>query len=325
MQFGKSVAVACSSFAVTNVDDLFVLVTFFAEATSSTTMTPFKIAIGQYIGFTLITVISLIGFAVAQAIPSEPIGFLGLVPILLGIWRGLDIFIMKQEEGQGEAEGEGSRAAAAKSIFKVSSITVMNGGDNIGTYIPLFSQTEGAETAIYIVIYYILLGVLLFLAFMILKQKQILRMAERYMDKLIPLLYIGLGAYILVKSSCYPWSIRHIDALASLNPGKVIMAVVTTGFLLNCIIGMAWVKLRKRAAQSAPDPDIALEEGSAPNTTSRTDPTSSTKLPRSNGEGKVPDGIAEGSPIDTAHEVVAANSNDQESAKDAVIKKSSLP
>ena len=54
-----------------------------------------------------------------------------------------------------------------KVIFKVSSITIMNGGDNIGTYIPLFSQVKRAEIAIYVVTYYILLGVWCFAAWMV--------------------------------------------------------------------------------------------------------------------------------------------------------------
>ena len=84
MQFGKSVGIACSSFAITNIDDMFVLVTFFAEASTNTSLTPLKITLGQYIRFTVIVVLSMIGFGVSLVPPSEPIGFLGLLPIVLG-------------------------------------------------------------------------------------------------------------------------------------------------------------------------------------------------------------------------------------------------
>lgn len=85
MQFGKAIGVACSTFAVTHIDDIFVLVTFFAKAATSNVMTPLKITIGQYVGFTVIMTISMIGFAVALVLPSEPIGFLGLLLLLLGV------------------------------------------------------------------------------------------------------------------------------------------------------------------------------------------------------------------------------------------------
>ncbi|CZR50193.1 uncharacterized protein PAC_00065 [Phialocephala subalpina] len=271
MQFGKSIGIACSTFAITNIDDMFVLVTFFAEAATSKTVTPLKITLGQYIGFTIIVVISMIGFGVSLVLPSEPIGFLGLLPILLGIWKLLDLLFPAPE---GEEDNEKSKLAGMKSILKVSVITLMNGGDNIGTYIPLFSQAKGAEIAVYVVVYYILLGVWCLVAFLIMRQKHVLLLVERYMQWAIPILYMGLGVYIIVKSACYPWSIEHINDKVSSHPGKTIMSVVTTALLLLCTSAMLWLKLRKKEPQpvsgvspslnenalppSAPDDDISL-------------------------------------------------------------------
>lgn len=253
MQFGKSIGTACSSFAITNIDDMFVLATFFAEASTSRVTTPLKITIGQYVGFTVIIVVSMIGFGVSLVLPSEPIGFLGLLPMLLGIWKLFDLIFPTQTEETEEEEK--SRLSGAKSILKVSIITVMNGGDNIGTYIPLFSQAKGAEIAVYVVTYYILLGVWCLIAFLVMKQKHIVRLAQKYADIVVPFLYVGLGVYVVVKSSCYPWSIERIDISASALPGRTVMALVTTFVLLICIIGMLWLKLRKGAAPAQPAPN----------------------------------------------------------------------
>jgi cadmium resistance protein CadD (predicted permease) len=258
MQFGKSIGTACSSFAITNIDDMFVLVTFFAEAAASRTTTPLKITIGQYLGFTIIVIISMIGFGVSLALPSEPIGFLGLLPILLGIWKLFEILFPGEEE---EEEGN-SRIADLKSILKVASITVMNGGDNIGTYVPLFSQAKGTEIAVYVVVYYILLGIWCLAAWLLMGQRHVLRLVEKYMQWVIPFLYIGLGIYITVKSDAYPWSIEKIDNSFYANPGKVIMGVLTAFLLLSCIGVMLWMRLRKRAQTSTPDTEVALEENS---------------------------------------------------------------
>lgn len=86
----------------------------------------------------------------------------------------------------------------------------MNGGDNIGTYIPLFSQAKGAEIAVYVVVYYILLGAWCLVAFLVMKQKHIRNVAQRYARVVVLFLYVGLGVYIIVKSSCYAWSIQRI-------------------------------------------------------------------------------------------------------------------
>ncbi|KAF3318395.1 hypothetical protein TWF173_007807 [Orbilia oligospora] len=260
MQFGKVLGTACSTFAITNIDDLFVLATFFTESSVNKNLTPLKIAIGQYVGFSVIIVISMIGFAVAQAIPSEPIGFLGLLPILLGVWKLLGLIFPSDLEGE-EEQTENVKTAGMKCIFKVASITVMNGGDNIGTYVPLFSQAEGAEIAVYVVTYYILLGIWCLIAFLIIKQRHILLIAQKYAGVVVPLLYIGLGIFIVIKSHCYPWSIRNINEGFLGNPGKAILATMTAFLLSSCITTMLWIRLRKRSAgrRTMADTDTELQ------------------------------------------------------------------
>ena len=249
MHFGSAVATGCSTFAITNIDDLFVLVTFFAESSTNKNITPLKITIGQYVGFTIITVISMIGYGVAVVLPSEPIGFLGLLPILLGVWKLINLLLPDQ------GEDDDTSFVGAKSVFKVAAITVMNGGDNIGTYIPLFSQAEGATIAVYVVVYYVLLSLWCLSAFLLIKQKHVLRIAQNYACMAVPFLYIGLGIYIIDKSDCYPWTIERIDDSVSTRPGKIIMGVVTAVLLLACIGSMAWFGWRKTRAQAKPNED----------------------------------------------------------------------
>lgn len=249
MQFGRVIGTACSSFAITNIDDIFVLVTFFAEASTKKTTTPAKIILGQYFGFTVIIIISMIGFGASLVLPSEPIGFLGLLPILLGIWNLTKLLLPRVEREIAEDDMAAvSKLAGMRSILKVAAITLMNGGDNIGTYIPLFSQANGAEIAVYVIVFYTMLGIWCVVAFAVMRQKHILLVAEKYARIFIPFLYVGLGIFIVVKSSCYPWSIEHINKSTSARPGRTILAVVTTGLLLLCIGAMLWLLRRRRCA-----------------------------------------------------------------------------
>lgn len=265
MEFGKAVGTACGTFAITNIDAMFVLAVFFAEAATNASTTPLKITIGQYLGFSVIVLVSMIGFGVALVLPAEPIGFLGLLPILLGIWKGLHLVFPSNEEtqhrhtGDRRVEGEGGlqrqgrwarfRSGGMRSIFKIAIVTIMNGGDNIGTYIPLFSQAKGAEIAVYVVVYYILLGIWILVAWLIMKQKHILRLAKKQARVVLPFLYVGLGTYIVLKSKCYPWAIEKIDKTVVANHGRVSMAVSTAVVMLTCIAAMLWFHWRKRAAQ----------------------------------------------------------------------------
>jgi len=255
MQFGATLGTACSTFAITNIDDLFVLATFFAEAASSptTSLSPLKITLGQYLGFTVIVLISMIGYGLSFALSSEPIGFLGLLPILLGVWKLLDLlFDDDGEEEEGKLRG-------LKSILKVASITLMNGGDNIGTYIPLFSQARGEEIAVYVVVYYILLGIWCFVAWLIMGQKHVLRLVEKYMAWVIPFLYVGLGIYITVKSRAFPWAVEKIDNRFLGNPGKTILGLVTAGTLALGIGCMVWLKMRKRARKARETREVEMQ------------------------------------------------------------------
>ncbi|KHN99808.1 Cadmium resistance transporter [Metarhizium album ARSEF 1941] len=259
MRFGKAIGTACSSFAITNIDDIFVLVTFMAEASTTKTLTPLKVALGQYLGFTVIVAVSMVGFGVSLVLPSQPIGFLGLFPILLGLWSITGLFFPRQEQ---DPDDDASRLAGARSVVKVALVTVVNGGDNISTYVPLFSQTRGAEVAVYVLVYYVLVGAWCLVAFLVMRQRHVLAVAEKYARYAVPVLYVGLGIYIAVKSDCYPWTVRRIDARSEGHPGRVVVAVVTTGLLLVCVAGMLWARMRKerRPSVATAEPGAVLDE-----------------------------------------------------------------
>lgn len=249
MPNGNTLLTACSTFAITNIDNLFILVTFFAEATTGKTLTPLTIVAGQYVGFSIVLAVSMIGFGIAVVLPTEPIGFLGLLPILLGFWALLDL-LLRAEEGEDEVEvGVGGWRA----ISKVAAVTVVNGGDNMGTYIPLFAQASKGDIAIYLIAYYVLLGVWCLVARLVMQQKDILRLAEKYANFVVPVLYMGLGVLIMVKSKCYPWLGGRIDAETEVS-GLVVLASTTTAFLVLCAGGTVLFKLwqRRRSEKSMP-------------------------------------------------------------------------
>lgn len=249
MPNGNALLTACSTFAITNIDDLFILVTFFAEATTGKTLTPLTIVAGQYVGFSILLAISMIGFGIAVVLPTEPIGFLGLLPVLLGFWALLDLLLRTEEEEDEVEVGVGGWRA----ISKVAAVTVVNGGDNMGTYIPLFAQASKGDIAIYLVAYYVLLGVWCLVAWLVMQQKDVLRLAEKYASFVVPVLYMGLGVLIMVKSKCYPWLGGRIDAETEAS-GLAVLTLTTAAFLVLCTGGMVLFKLwqRRRSGKSMP-------------------------------------------------------------------------
>jgi cadmium resistance protein CadD (predicted permease) len=111
------------SYAATNIDDMFVLTLFFSQ-----TPRKWRVVLGQYLGFTPLLVISLVGFFGGRVLPHEWVRFFGLAPIAIGVKK----FLVK-------SDGHLKRRDAG--ILDVAFVTFAN-GDNIGIYGPLFAVSD---------------------------------------------------------------------------------------------------------------------------------------------------------------------------------------
>ena len=75
---------AIGLFAATNIDDIVVLTVLFL-ASSRGKPRPWQIVAGQYLGFITLVVISVIAALGLTIVPDEWVGFLGLIPLGIGI------------------------------------------------------------------------------------------------------------------------------------------------------------------------------------------------------------------------------------------------
>ena len=81
MEAAPTVGVAVALFAATNVDDLFLLVAFFADPRRR----PGAIVAGQSLGIAVLVAASLAASLVSRVLPAPWVGLLGLVPLARGI------------------------------------------------------------------------------------------------------------------------------------------------------------------------------------------------------------------------------------------------
>lgn len=136
-----AVAMGVLVFAATNVDDILLLALFFADRT----VRPAAVVVGQFVGIGLLTAVSGGAALLAVSAPGEWIALLGLVPLFLGIrgmytlWRSPQQF-ETEEAGDGVTENRDAARAPHTQWISVALVTVANGGDNLGAYIPLFSR-----------------------------------------------------------------------------------------------------------------------------------------------------------------------------------------
>ncbi|MGX6466917.1 CadD family cadmium resistance transporter [Leuconostoc falkenbergense] len=196
---------ALGSFIVTNIDDIFVLMLLFSQASSQAKASngrtvkgnriyPKDIVIGQYLGFALLVLISLLATFGVTLIPDQWVGLLGLIPIYLGV----KLFI------KGEDEDEGAILSSLNKFNKfylsVAFITFANGGDNIGIYVPFFSTLNNNQLVITVVTFFIMVAVWCLIGYRLARVRYVSETLEKYGRWVIPIVFIGLGFYIMAKN-----------------------------------------------------------------------------------------------------------------------------
>jgi cadmium resistance protein CadD (predicted permease) len=185
VNFFSLALLSTSAFVSTNIDDLFLLVGFFSDRSFSRGL----IFAGQILGMAIIVAISLVAAsAAALAISPAHVSLLGVAPIVIGIGKLLRLG--KEEEGQPTAVG----------ILQVATVTVVNGGDNIAAYTPIFATQGSREMSATLAIFGVLTLVWCFAALGLVRHTAVGKPLRRYGHVLLPFILIGLGGLILYRS-----------------------------------------------------------------------------------------------------------------------------
>jgi cadmium resistance protein CadD (predicted permease) len=182
-------------FASTNVDDMFVLVGFFADPK----FRPREIVIGQYAGITALVGMSVVGSLLALVISRPYIGLFGIVAIGLGLKKLFDLYRDRDdlpEEPNGPS-GRHTRTAT------VALVTLANGADNIGIYMPAFAVRSGYEIATVAVVFGLMTGLWCFLAHRLVQHPRYGAPIRRYGRRVAPPVLIGIGVLIMYQAGSF--------------------------------------------------------------------------------------------------------------------------
>lgn len=192
------------AFTSTNIDDIFILLVLFSQARTEvikkegrtvrgkTKMKKLYIVIGQYFGFSFIIFLSIIGSLSAFFMPVSWIGLLGFVPIYMGVKGILSIRSYKSNEVTDNA---------SISIFKVASITLANGADNISIYIPMFASQNLNANIVTFVTFYCMIAIWCFISYKLIRAPILAKVLERNCHTIVSIVLIGLGMFILFRSN----------------------------------------------------------------------------------------------------------------------------
>ncbi len=189
-----------TAFIATNLDDLVILTLLFSQVNA--TFRRRHIVIGQYLGFCTLIVASLVGFLGGLILPSDWIGLLGLVPITIG----LNSLLNPESDTSAEIETKFSHSSAFASflspqVSSVAAITIANGSDNVGIYMPLFANSTFSELLVIVAVFLLLVGVWCYLTYKLTCQREIANLLKCYGSNFVPFVLIGLGVFIILDSA----------------------------------------------------------------------------------------------------------------------------
>ena len=181
----EHVTIGAVAFAVTDIDDLVLLVLWFSQPGRRVR----SIVLGQYLGIGTLVAVSLVAGLLALAVPVQWLAWLGLLPIVLGVR------LLLTGDGGDDEEAD----ATAASPVAVAAITIANGGDNLGVYIPLFAS-QPAATVTYVLIFAVGTAVWCGLGYALVSHPVAAHTLERWGHRILPWALIAIGAHILLGS-----------------------------------------------------------------------------------------------------------------------------
>jgi cadmium resistance protein CadD (predicted permease) len=184
---------AILAFASTNLDDLFILTLFFGDKSRTSR----DIVIGQLLGIGTLIALSLAGSMLGSIFDPRYIGLLGLFPLYLGVKGMLSLWCPAINDDS-ESNPDLSQK---KSLFAVAGVTIANGGDNIGIYVPLFATLSWPDKISTVVVFMLMTLVWCAAARYLAKHPWLEKPISRYGHWITPLVLMLLGIFILKESN----------------------------------------------------------------------------------------------------------------------------
>jgi cadmium resistance protein CadD (predicted permease) len=188
-----AIALGVALFVATNLDDIFILLVFYADPRFRAR----NIVAGTYLGMTALVLISVVAALVALVIPPAYVKLLGLIPIALGIKSLIDLW-RGQDDDDEEERARSAQASAPSQALVIAAVTLANGGDNIGVYTPVFAIQSGYETIVVVAVFAVMTALWCGLAYWLVNHPTMGAPIRRYGHRILPFVLIGVGVMVML-------------------------------------------------------------------------------------------------------------------------------
>jgi cadmium resistance protein CadD (predicted permease) len=187
------IALVAGSFAATNLDNLLLLVVLLAA-----TGRYLPILAGYFVSSLVILAISMVGVALGSWLDPGAVGYLGVIPV------GLGLYTLLRRGSDGAVSLPGYAVAGAGTLrLGVGSFALMlgNSGDSLALLVPLLAETDRQFLPLVLASWISMALLLAGLARLIGGDE---RLAKRIADRgsrMIPWVMVAVGLYILLDTA----------------------------------------------------------------------------------------------------------------------------
>lgn len=189
------IAIAVMVFVSTNIDDIFLLAAFFSDRK----LTARSVVLGQCLGIAVLVAVSTVVAWLSMALPEGWISLLGLVPLYLGLKQVKSLWTAADESAEDDEiqlqEQQMARGLHSQ-MLGVAGVTIANGGDNLGVYIPMFANSLAA-IPLFVAVFAVMTLLWCFLGHVLVNNQVFGHWIRRYGHKILPVVLIMLGLDIL--------------------------------------------------------------------------------------------------------------------------------
>jgi cadmium resistance protein CadD (predicted permease) len=131
--------------------------------------------------------LSLAASLLAWVIPAYLLAWIGVLPILFGL-----SLLLNRETVE-------KPVPPASGILAVASVTMANGADNVGVYLPLFATSSGTEVAVMGGTFAAFTGLWCLAARWLVRHPAAGAPVRRYGPRAVPWVLIAIGFWILLR------------------------------------------------------------------------------------------------------------------------------
>ena len=199
VDFFGIVGIGATAFVATNIDDLLILIAFFANSRYPLR----QIVLGQYAGMGALLALGIAGSLIAVIVPNNLIGLIGIFPIAIGIKELLEL--LKNGDNEKSAKQlSRSRLIEYLPFLTVAAVT-FSGGEEIGVYTSVFATRYAVyEITIIVLVVIVLTGLWSAVAHHLVNYPLIASRVKHIGTAALPFVLIGLGLYILAEAFLIP-------------------------------------------------------------------------------------------------------------------------